>query len=222
MSQASLLAGSLPSDASQRLSHGLAMLEVAVSPLQHKQLAAMVTLLHRWNRAYNLTAVRSATEMVSRHILDSAAVFKYVKGPRLIDVGSGPGFPGLVFAILDPTLEVTLVDSNGKKVRFQRQVVMELGLENVIPCQARVENLAPDTYDQVVSRAFASLADFIEMTRELPGPEGEWLAMKGPGVDEELPYLPACAWLKARHLCEVPFDDIQRHVLILSPQGDTL
>src|SRR5690606_18975180 len=123
-----------------------------------------------------LTAVRDIDDMVSRHVLDSAAVLPFVQGPRLLDVGAGPGLPGLVLAILKPELAVTLLDSNGKKVRFQRQAVMELGIENVTPVQARVEQFTAATFDQVISRAFASLVDFVTLTRELPAENGQWLA----------------------------------------------
>ncbi|WFM71387.1 16S rRNA (guanine(527)-N(7))-methyltransferase RsmG [Halomonas sp. CKK8] len=200
-----------------RLDGGLAALGIAVDDKQRHRLLALVGLLHKWNRAYNLTAVRTPEEMVTRHLLDSAAVLPFVQGPELLDVGSGPGLPGLVLAILDPSLAVTLLDSNGKKVRFQRQAVMELGLGNVTPEQARVEAFAPVAggYAQVISRAFSSLGDFIALTSRLVAPDGEWLAMKGPAVDDELAGLPEEIVVAARHDLAVPYETGSRQLVVL-------
>ncbi|SEL26002.1 16S rRNA (guanine(527)-N(7))-methyltransferase RsmG [Halomonas daqiaonensis] len=200
-----------------RLDGGLVALGIAVDDEQRRLLLALVGLLHKWNRAYNLTAVRTPEKMVTRHLLDSAAVLPFVRGPELLDVGSGPGLPGLVLAILEPTLSVTLLDSNGKKVRFQRQAVMELGLGNVTPVQARVETFDPlaGGYAQVISRAFSSLGDFISLTASLVAPGGEWLAMKGPAVDDELAELPEDIAVAARHDLAVPYQDGSRHLVVL-------
>jgi len=200
-----------------RLDQGLAALTIPVDAEQRARLLALVGLLHKWNRAYNLTAVRAPEEMVSRHLLDSAAVLPFVEGPTLLDVGSGPGLPGLVLAILRPTLAVTLLDSNGKKVRFQRQAVMELGLSNVTPMQARVEAFTPVAggYAQVISRAFSSLGDFVTLTASLVAPDGEWLAMKGPAVEDELAGLPEEVVVAARHDLEVPFASGGRPLVVL-------
>ncbi|MCS2607776.1 16S rRNA (guanine(527)-N(7))-methyltransferase RsmG [Halomonas dongshanensis] len=208
---------SLPAEVAKRLDHGLAALEIEADGAQRERLLGLVALLHKWNRAYNLTAVRDPVEMVSRHVLDSAAVLPYVRGPRLLDVGAGPGFPGLVLAILAPQLKVTLLDSNGKKVRFQRQAVMELGLDNVEPTQARVEAFDVAPFEQVISRAFASLGDFVTLTRTLVRPDGEWLAMKGPGADEELRDVPSDVRIAARHTLYVPGDHAERQLLRLTP-----
>ncbi|MDC8804641.1 16S rRNA (guanine(527)-N(7))-methyltransferase RsmG [Halomonas pacifica] len=205
----------------RRLDEGLARLELAVEPAQRDQLLALLALLHKWNRAYNLTAVRDPLAMVSRHLLDSAAVLPWVRGPRLLDVGAGPGLPGLVLAILAPQLEVSLLDSNGKKVRFQRQAVLELGLTNVTPVQARVEAHRDAPFDQLISRAFASLADFVTLTEGLLAEGGEWLAMKGPAAAEELEALPPGVRLNARHELAVPFDESQRQLLILQRHPTT-
>ncbi|MBD3897019.1 16S rRNA (guanine(527)-N(7))-methyltransferase RsmG [Halomonas sp. ML-15] len=204
-----------------RLDDGLAQLEITPSHHQREQLHALLALLHKWNRAYNLTAVRSLDEMVPRHLLDSAAVLPFVSGPTLLDVGAGPGFPGLVLAILAPHLKVSLLDSNGKKVRFQRQAVLELGLDNVTPIQARVEALEAEPFDQVISRAFASLDDFVALSDHLLAPGGQWLAMKGPGADEELAGLPTSVGLRQRHTLNVPFESAQRQLLVLERLGLT-
>ncbi|MDP3535881.1 MAG: 16S rRNA (guanine(527)-N(7))-methyltransferase RsmG [Halomonas sp.] len=213
------LIASLPTGVATRLDEGFAALNLRISPLQREQLLALLALLHKWNKAYNLTAVRDVEEMVSRHVLDSAAVAPYVHGPRLLDVGAGPGLPGLVLAILKPELQVTLLDSNGKKVRFQRQAVMELALNNVTPTQVRVEQFNGQAFDQVISRAFASLVDFVTLTQALPAADGQWLAMKGPGADEELKQLPPGIVLQERHLLSVPFETAERQLLILTPKG---
>ncbi|WP_027960500.1 16S rRNA (guanine(527)-N(7))-methyltransferase RsmG [Halomonas halodenitrificans] len=198
----------------ERLDHGLAHLNITIDSEQRRRLLALVGLLHKWNRAYNLTAIRSAEEMVSRHLLDSAAVLPHINGRTLLDVGAGPGFPGLVLAILKPELAVTLLDSNGKKVRFQRQAAMELGLENVTPVQTRIEAFE-ECYDQVISRAFASLGDFTSLTRERVVAGGQWLAMKGPAVDEELAELPVEIVPVARHHLEVPYEVGTRLLVVL-------
>ncbi|MBE0488959.1 MAG: 16S rRNA (guanine(527)-N(7))-methyltransferase RsmG [Halomonas sp.] len=201
------------------LDQGLERLGIVVDPDQRQRLLALVGLLHKWNRAYNLTAIRSPEEMVARHLLDSAAVLPFVKGPTLLDVGAGPGFPGLVLAILRPELAVSLLDSNGKKVRFQRQAVMELGLTNVTPVQMRVEAFE-GRFDQVISRAFASLGDFVSLTLPLVLPGGQWLAMKGPAVDDELAGVPVGVVPVARHSLEVPFDVGSRLLVVLERQED--
>ena len=219
MSRLQPLVNSLPNGVASRLDQGLSALGVIISAEQREQLLGLLALLHKWNRAYNLTAVRDVEEMVSRHVLDSAAVAPYVHGPTLLDVGAGPGLPGLVLAIMKPELQVTLLDSNGKKVRFQRQAVMELALTNVTPTQARVEQFTGQHFDQVISRAFASLVDFVTLTRPLPSANGQWLAMKGPGADDELRNLPEGIELSERHLLNVPFETAERQLLILTPKG---
>ncbi|MDR5866536.1 16S rRNA (guanine(527)-N(7))-methyltransferase RsmG [Halomonas koreensis] len=199
------------------LERGLTELGLEVDEARRERLLALVGLLHKWNRAYNLTAVREPREMVARHLLDSAAVLPHVRGPRLLDVGAGPGLPGLVLAILAPELDVTLLDSNGKKVRFQRQAVMELGLTNVTPVQTRVEAFAvPEGgFDQVISRAFASLEDFVALSASLPARGGQWLAMKGPAVEDELAGLPSGVAAVACHDLAVPFTEGSRRLVIL-------
>ncbi|MCE8035239.1 16S rRNA (guanine(527)-N(7))-methyltransferase RsmG [Billgrantia tianxiuensis] len=207
----------ITSTVTARLDEGLAALGLDIDGTQRERLLRLVGLLHKWNRAYNLTAIRSPEEMVTRHVLDSAAVLPFVDEGALLDVGAGPGLPGLVLAILEPGLSVTLLDSNGKKVRFQRQAVLELGLANATPVQARVEAFAAPEggYAQVISRAFASLADFVRLTDHLVAPGGRWLAMKGPAADEELADLDAGLALRERHMLAVPFTAGERQLLIV-------
>lgn len=146
-----------------------------------------LNLLQKWNHAYNLTAVRDIDLMVTRHLLDSLAILPWVKGPRLLDVGSGAGFPGVPLALACPELQVVLLDSNGKKVRFLREVKRVLSLDNVDIVQMRVENYHPsDGFDTVTSRAFSNLKQMMDWTCHLIAVDGIWLAMKGKCPDEEL------------------------------------
>lgn len=207
----------------ERLEQGLNELGIDAFPARREGLLTLLVLLHKWNRAYNLTAVRAPEEMVSRHLLDSAAVAPFVTGSTLLDVGAGPGLPGLVLAILEPERRVTLLDSNGKKVRFQRQAVMELGLTNVTPVQARVEAFEgpKEGYCEVISRAFASLGDFVSLSADLVADGGRWLAMKGPSVDDELSGLPENVAPVASHELTVPFESGQRRLVILERTDST-
>ncbi len=144
-------------------------------------------LLNKWNAAYNLTAVRDLESMVSKHILDSLAILPWVKGERIIDVGSGAGLPGIPLAITNPDKHIVLLDSNGKKIRFLNEVKRQLDLKNLEVVQFRVENYYPTQgFDTVLSRAFSSLEQMIQWTAHLIAKEGIWLAMKGRYPDTEL------------------------------------
>jgi 16S rRNA (guanine527-N7)-methyltransferase len=146
-----------------------------------------LALLNQWNRAYNLTAVRDVSEMVSRHILDSLAILPWMRGNRWLDVGTGPGLPGIPLALARPDVEITLIDSNGKKIRFLREVVRVLALQHVDVVQSRVEAYhRSQRFDTVVSRAFSAMEPMIENTRHLIQPKGLWLAMKGQHPKHEL------------------------------------
>jgi 16S rRNA (guanine527-N7)-methyltransferase len=167
-----------------------------LSAVQRQQIVGYMQLLAHWNATFNLTAVRDAREMLSHHLADCLTVLgpltRFLTGKpeaRLLDVGSGGGLPGVVIAICCPGLSVTCVDTVGKKAAFIRQVAAELGLPNLKAEHARVETLR-GRYDLITSRAFASLADFIALTRTLLGEEGAWMAMKGKQPDEELALLP--------------------------------
>ncbi len=146
-----------------------------------------LNLLHKWNHAYNLTAVRDMNSMVTRHLLDSLAILSWIKGPRILDVGSGAGLPGIPLALARPDLYVVLLDSNGKKIRFLNEVKRVLSLENVDIVQTRVENYHPTQgFDTVTSRAFSNLAQMINWTHHLIAADGLWLAMKGRRPNVEL------------------------------------
>lgn len=158
---------------------------------QLQQLVDYVALLHKWNKAYNLTSVRSPEDMLVRHILDSIVVEPYLEGNRFIDVGTGPGLPGIPLAIVRPDAHFTLLDSLGKRVRFLRQVKHELKLDNVTPVQSRVEAFpAEPPFDGVISRAFASLTDMVNWCQHLPGESGRFYALKGVHPDDEIATLP--------------------------------
>lgn len=164
--------------------------QVALSAPQANRLLTLLDQLLRWNQAYNLTAIRDREEAFTLHILDSLSLLPHVSGPTLLDVGTGPGFPALPLAIMRPDVAITALDSNGKKIRFIRQMVHELGLTNVTPVQARVEQ-HQGQYQQITSRAFAELKLFHDLTRHLLAPGGEWLAMKSQSATAELAAMPA-------------------------------
>jgi 16S rRNA (guanine527-N7)-methyltransferase len=164
-----------------------------------RQLMAYVDLLTRWNSTYNLTAVRTREGMLVQHLADCLAVVpplrQYLHAQacpaRLLDVGSGGGLPGLVFAACLPTLQVTCVDTVAKKAAFVRQAGAELALPNLHSTHGRVENLRLPAFDIIASRAFASLADFTRLTQALLAPQGVWLAMKGKTPNDEIAALPS-------------------------------
>ncbi len=202
----------------EELARGALELGVEVSPQQQEQLLAYLALLIKWNKAYNLTAVRDPDEMVSRHLLDSLSVVPHVReaGDNWLDVGSGGGMPGIPLTILFPERQFTLLDSNGKKTRFLTQVKLELKLANLQVIHSRVEAFTPELpFSGIVSRAFSSLEDFSNWTRHLGDGQTLWLAMKGVHPDDELQALPADFRLTATHVLKVPGCQGQRHLLIL-------
>ncbi len=162
------------------LRSGAAELGLALDEHTQTQLLAYVELLFKWNKVYNLTAIRDKSEMVSHHLLDSLAVVPHLWSGRWLDVGSGGGMPGLVLAIVKPDWQFTLLDSNTKKTGFVQQAVIELGLKNVSVHSGRVEEWHPNyRFDGIISRAFAELGDFLAVSRHLIAPNGRWAAMKG-------------------------------------------
>nr|WP_286240644.1 16S rRNA (guanine(527)-N(7))-methyltransferase RsmG [Neptuniibacter halophilus] len=197
------------------LKKGIAGLNLQLSETQTGLLLRYLNLLVKWNKAYNLTAVRDPLEMINRHLIDSLSIVPYIDAKRLIDVGSGPGLPGIPLAICYPHLAVTTLDSNGKKTRFQLQAKAELGLENLTVVNERVENCNFEPFDQVVSRAFASLQDMINWTHQLCREDGVFLAMKGLYPVDELSDLPDGYELKACHRLAVPETEGERHLLVL-------
>lgn len=202
----------------EELTQGAATLGVALDARQHELLMGYLALLIKWNKAYNLTAVRNPDEMVSRHLLDSLSVVPFVaeRGNNWLDVGSGGGMPGVPLAILFPERRFTLLDSNGKKTRFLTQVKLELGLDNLGVVNARVEAFRPEQpFAGIVSRAFSALEDFANWTRHLGDRDTHWLAMKGLRPDDELARMPEDFKVEAEHTLAVPGCQGQRHLLIL-------
>jgi 16S rRNA (guanine527-N7)-methyltransferase len=203
----------------QRLGAGLAALQLDLPTGVTERLLDYVDLLVRWNAAYNLSAVRDPAEMVTRHLLDSLAIAPHVRGATLADLGSGAGLPGLPLAIAAPQREVTLVDSNGKKARFLRAAVRELGLANVSVRECRVE-AAEGRFDCITARAFASLADMLGRGGRLLAPGGTWLAQKGRFPHDELAALPDGFRVEAVLALAVPDLDAERHVVVIKRAGN--
>ncbi len=197
----------------QQLEAGIRALKLELPAPVALRLMAYQAELEKWNSAYNLTAIRTPLEMVTRHLLDSLAVLPLVEG-RILDVGAGAGLPGLVLAIARPELSVTVLDSNGKKARFMRHAVRTLGLGNVEVAESRAEEWQAPGYDQILSRAYASLADFFESTRHLLAPGGQWLAMKGKLDAAELAAAPAAVDIREIRRLHVPGLHEDRHVVI--------
>ena len=179
-------------------------------------LLAYLALLDRWNRTYNLTAVRDPREMVSRHLLDSLAMHGHVPDGRLADLGTGPGLPGIPLALVRPGLQVTLVESNGKKARFLREALRTLGLANARVAECRIEALAePGAYDAITARALATLPLILELGGHLLGPGGRLLALKGARPDAEIAALPAGWHLESVHPLTVPGLAAERHLVVV-------
>ena len=169
------------------LQAGLEQLELDVTESQIDLLLTFVSLIEKWNKAYNLTAIRQRDDILRLHILDSLAILPCVTGQKIIDVGTGAGLPGIPLAILMPDVQFTLVDSNSKKTRFVQQAVLELHINNITVVHGRVETLGYEgEYDAVLSRAFASLKDIMKLTEYLLQPEGVLIAMKGQAPESEL------------------------------------
>lgn len=205
------------SDLQQQLTALLRSTDIRLTDQQKQQLTGYVEMLHKWNKAYNLTSVRQPEQMLVRHIMDSIVVEPHLTGRRFIDVGTGPGF-GVPLAIVRPESHFVLLDSLGKRVRFLKQVQHELGLTNIEPVQSRVEEYQGEPFDGVISRAFASLDDMLSWCHHLPASgTGRFFALKGSVPEEELTRLPAGISLVSVEKLVVPQLDEQRHLVILKP-----
>jgi len=196
------------------LATGLAKLGLNQPDEAQLQLLAFRDLLLKWNKTYNLTALRDPAQAISHHLLDSLAVLPHVGAGTLLDVGSGGGLPGIPLAIAKPDLAVSMVDTVQKKTTFLQQAVIELALRNVTVYHARVEAMRGQ-YAQISSRAFAELGLFVSLTRHLLAPNGRWLAMKGVRPDDELKALPADITVEAIIPLTVPGLGAERHLIIL-------
>ncbi len=196
------------------LAAGLAELGIELSADQQGKLLAFRDLLLKWNKTYNLTALRDPELAISHHLLDSLAILPHVGAGPLLDVGSGGGLPGIPLAIARPELSVSMVDTVQKKATFLQQAAIQLGLKNVVAHHARVEQL-PGQYEQISSRAFAELKLFTDLTRHLLAPGGRWLAMKGVRPDDEIAALASDIVVEHIIPLHVPGLDAERHLIIL-------
>ena len=202
------------SDPRATLGAGLAQLGLAASGPLADALMHFLAELEKWNRAFNLTAVRKISDMIPRHVLDSLAVLPLMRG-RVLDVGSGAGFPAIPLALADPALQVTALDGNGKKARFLRHIQRSLKLKNLEVAEARVESFEVSApFDVITSRAFASLDEFLRRTRHLLAPGGQWVAMKGKLDAQELAGIPDDIEIRENRRLRVPGLGEERHAII--------
>jgi 16S rRNA (guanine527-N7)-methyltransferase len=195
-------------------------LGLAISAGAQARSLAYLTLLQKWNRVYNLTGVRDAREMVTRHLLDSFAIIPFVAGPRVLDIGTGAGLPGIPLALALPDVEFVLLDSSSKKVQFVRQVVTELALDNVaVVCQRAQQYVPAAAFDTLVTRALASIKEILAMVHPLCARGGRVLVMKGVFPTEELAELPDGYNVVRVVRLQVPGLRARRHVVHIEPRG---
>ncbi len=195
------------------LSDGINQLGLRLDEAAQQKLILYLELLQKWNKAYNLTAITDFDKMITHHLLDSLSVISYLKGKNILDVGTGAGLPGIPLAIALPDHQFTLLDSNGKKVRFLLQACAELSLPNVKPVQSRIEDYRADRgFDVIISRALGAASELIENSSSLLCKNGRYLLMKGKYPDEES--IPAQYVSKVTEL-QVPGLDALRHLMII-------
>lgn len=200
----------------EQLAAGIAELGLEVEPAAQQKLLAYLELMGKWNRVYNLTALRNPGEWVTHHLLDSLSVLPHICGPLVADVGSGAGLPGLVLAMVRPDLQVVSIETVDKKAAYQRQAAAQLALTNVRVEGRRVEDVVLEPgADTVVSRAFSNLADFVGLTRHLLKPDGQWAAMKGRLPREEIAALPADVRVREIIDLHVPGLNAERCVVMM-------
>ena len=200
----------------EQLASGLEQMGLALNAEQQGRLLDYIALLQKWNKVYNLTAVREPENMLYQHLLDSLAVLPHLGTGRLLDVGSGAGLPGIPLAIVKPELQITLLDSNHKKTTFLRQACIELGLSNVAVECVRVDTFTPQQpFDAVISRAFSDLFEFVRLSARLCRSGGKLLAMKGVYPHDELAQLPAEYDQVEVVALNVPGLEAQRHLVII-------
>lgn len=207
-------------DLAQLLAEGIKALGLTMNALAQSQLIEYVALLAKWNKAYNLTAVRDPREMLSRHLLDSLSIAPWVNGQRIADVGSGAGFPGIPLALYFPHKQFVLLDSVGKKTRFLKHVIQALPLSNVEVVQQRVETYQPAAcFDNIVARAFSQMANVIQMSHHLCCPGGCFLLMKGVYPEEEIQSLPTQYQLVGAKPLSIPGLQAERHLVIVKERS---
>jgi len=211
-----LAAGPAQAELDRRLEKGVAELGLSLGREGRSKLLQYLALLEKWNQVYNLTAIRGREKIVSGHLLDCLAVIPYLTGTRLLDIGSGAGFPGIPVAVARPDIQVVLLDSNHKKAAFLRQAVTELQLKNATVVCERVEAWrAAEKFDCIISRAFAEIAEFIALTKHLLAPGGVLAAMKGVYPFEEIERLPPDFRLRQVHAFAVPGLEAERHLVLI-------
>ena len=188
---------------------------------QQQQLLKFVSLLAKWNKAYNLTAIRDPAEMVSKHLLDSLAMLPFLEPGRVVDIGTGPGLPGIPLSIVRPSQTFTLLDSNSKKTRFVTQAVMELGIKNVTVVQSRAEAYQPEhPYDVVIARAFAAIGELLQWVRHLCQTGTSIIAMKGQYPEGEMEGWPAGFVCESVEKIDIPGLQAERHVVLIRYKND--
>ena len=209
---------------SAQLMAGAAQMGVTLTERQADKLLDYLDLLQKWNKAYNLTAVRERPAMLTQHLLDSLSIVPHLPPGDLLDVGSGGGLPGIPLAILQPERSITLVDTVGKKVAFLKQAAMTLGLKNLNAVSTRIESWAPPAehaggFALITARAYATLATLVGQTRRLLAPNGGWYAMKGVNPAAEMAELAPDVSVRAVIPLEVPDLGAERHLILLAPVG---
>ena len=203
-------------DNRQKLQSGLKEMGLDLSGEQQDKLLAYVEMLKKWNKTYNLTALRDESQIISHHLLDSLTLPPYLEGAQtMLDVGSGGGQPGIPAAVCRPDLQITLLDANTKKTSFLQQAAIELELENVRVVSGRVEAVQGLRADVITSRAFAELADFVNWTAHLLQDGGGWAAMKGVYPAAEIDRLPDSVCVERVDKIRVPQLNAERHMVIL-------
>lgn len=211
------MANAIPPTLAHDLTQGLKELKIVLSPDIQQTLLRFIQLLTKWNQTYNLTAVRDPRQMIARHILDSLAILPFVRGPRVLDIGTGAGLPGVPLALAQPEWRFVLLDANAKKTRFVTHAGGELGIKNIEAVQARIEKYrAPEPFDTMVARAVASLGELVASTSELFASGAQLLAMKGAYPEEELTALPESFKIQGVHRLQVPGLDAARHLVIIT------
>ncbi|GAB2698135.1 16S rRNA (guanine(527)-N(7))-methyltransferase RsmG [Aliiglaciecola aliphaticivorans] len=189
-------------------------LPIEVSEQQRASLVDFVLLMNKWNKAYNLTSVREPQQMLIKHIIDSIVVAPHLDRSHYIDVGTGPGLPGIPLSIMHPDKHFVLLDSLGKRVRFMKQAAFELDLKNIEPVQSRVEQYSSDTpLDGVLSRAFASIKDMLHWCQHLVDSQGEFLALKGQYPEQEIALLPEGFEVLESIKLDIPVLEGERHLI---------
>lgn len=202
----------------KKLDRLLSQANIQITDHQKQQLLDFVKLLDKWNKAYNLTSVHDPEEMLVKHIMDSLVVSPYLEGSQFIDVGTGPGLPGIPLAIINPDKQFTLLDSLGKRITFIKNAVRELKLGNVTPVLSRVEEFQDQQFDGVLSRAFASLNDMVNWCYHLPNASGRFYALKGQYQTEEVAEITKPVEVLEVLKLEVPELVGERHLVVLTKQ----